>query len=277
MRVVITGGGGFLGRAVARELASGVVEVIGVSRRNLPGLLQVDDYALAPAGDVLVHLAEASDRGWVEANRSWYEQKALDVLGALIDKGFRRVVYASSAVLYGDQVRVPRDVDEPVRVVDCYTRLKRLSELEVLNRDGVAARLVNLYGLGMAVGNVLSTILKQLPLDGPVRVLDTTPVRDFLWIEDAGKALAAMALGEGAGIYNVGTSQGTSVAELAKVMLEAAGQVGRAVESENEGTCCSHLVVDIGRTTAQFGWRPETSLEEGIKTLVKKYIQEGTT
>ena len=272
MRVVITGGAGFLGRAVARELSRRGVEVIGVSRRELPGLLQVDDYAEAPVGDVLVHLAEVSDRTWVEANSGWYEQKALDVLGALLEKGFRRVVYASSAVLYGDQVKVLRGVDDPVLIVDSYTRLKHSSELEVLRRKGAAARLVNLYGPGMAGGNVLSTILKQLPLEGAVRVLDSTPVRDFLWIEDAAKALATMALGEGCGIFNVGTSHGTSIAELAQVVLEAAGQGGRPVESVYQGASRSHLVVDTDRTTAEFGWCPSTSLQEGIGTLVKHYI-----
>jgi UDP-glucose 4-epimerase len=272
MRVVITGAAGFLGRSVVSELERRGIVVTGVSRRKIPGLLQVRDYSEAPTGDVLVHLAEANDRGWVEANSVWYEERALGVLRALLNKEFRRVVYASSAVLYGDQVRTPRDVDEQVRVVDSYTRLKHSSEMEVLRCNGVAARLANLYGPGMAGGNVLSTILKQLPKEGPVRVLDTTPVRDFLWVEDAAQALAAVVLGEASGIFNVGTSQGTSIAELAQVVLETAGQGGRPVESGYQGESHSYLVVDIRRTTAQFGWRPTIPLREGIGTLVKHYI-----
>ncbi len=272
MRVVITGASGFLGRALMRELEHADIEIVGVSRQDHPGLLQVSNYSEAPAGDVLVHLAEASDRRWVEANGDWYEQKTLSVLKTLLDKGFRHVVYASSAVLYGDHIRTLRNVEEPVRIVDCYTRIKYSSELEVLRGSGIVARLVNLYGPGMAGGNVLSTILKQRPLDGPIRVLDTTPVRDFLWIEDAAQALAAMVMGKVTGIFNVGSSEGTSVAKLVQVVLEAAGQRGRTVESCYYGPSRSHLVVDIGRTTAQLGWRPKTSLQDGIGKLVKHFI-----
>ena len=63
MRVVITGAAGFLGTALRhRLLAFEQVEVLGISRRPLPGLLTVSNYAEIPSGDILIHLAESSDR-----------------------------------------------------------------------------------------------------------------------------------------------------------------------------------------------------------------------
>lgn len=274
MRIVVTGATGFLGRILMRKLAHDGVEVVGVSRHRSPGLVQVASYADAPGGDVLVHLAEASDRGWVEANKTCYEQTAFKTLGSLLEKGFDRVVYPSSAVLYGDQRKTLRCVEEPVHIVDTYTRLKYASEQAVLKKKGVVARLVNLYGPGMSRENVLSAILKQISLGGPIRVLDTTPKRDFLWIEDAAEALAAMSLGNISGTFNVGTGLGTSILELARIVLNAAGQTGRAVESVHQGTGHSHLVVDISRTVTEFGWQPATTLQEGIETLVNMIKEE---
>lgn len=269
MRIVITGASGFLGRTLMRKLALEGVDVVGVSRHRLPGLVQVASYADTPGGDVLVHLAEANDRSWVEANASHYEQTALATLDSLLGKGFDRVVYSSSAVLYGDQSEALRSVEESVHIVDTYTRLKYLSEQIVLSQKGIVARLVNLYGLSMSERNVLSAILKQIPLDGPIRLVDVTPIRDFLWIEDAAEALAIMSQGKVSGTFNVGTGQGTSILELAHIVLNAAGQTGRPLESGPHGAKRSHLVVDIAQTVAEFGWRPTTTLQKGIETLIK--------
>ncbi len=270
MKLVVTGASGFLGQAVMRNLLHTGADAVGVTRHCLPGLVQVASYADVPGGDVLVHLAEASDRQWVAAHADSYERTTLLTLESLLGKGFQRVVYASSAVLYGDQSEVPHGVGDPVQVVDAYTRLKYASEQAVLGCFGTVARLVNLYGPGMAAANVLSTILKQLPLAGPIRVFDASPVRDFLWIDDAARALSAMAIGEASGIFNVGTGVGTSIQQLADAVLIAAGQAGRSVESgQQRDKHPSRLLVEIAQTEATFGWRPDITLSEGIGNLLK--------
>ena len=269
MKIVVTGASGFLGRALMQDLAQRGIDAVGVSRHPCHGCIQIESYTDAPGGDVLVHLAEASDRAYAQANSPLYEQRSLATLDALQGKGFSRVVYASSAVLYGDQEQSLRKVGDPVHALDAYTRLKLASENAVLARDGIVARLVNLYGPGMAKGNVLSTILGQIWQDGPVRVLDATPVRDFLWIVDAARALALMATRETSGVFNVGSGQGVSIRELANVVLDAAGQAGRPVESVRVGSRLSRLVVDIAPTKDVFGWYPAVTLVEGISTLVK--------
>lgn len=246
----------------------------GVSRRFQPGFLHVASYEDTPAGDVLVHLAEASDRAYAQANAPSYEQQQLAMLETLHGKRFSRVVYASSAVLYGDRGEDTHRTGDLVYEVDAYTRLKRASELSVLAHGGVVARLANLYGPGMAEGNVLSTILKQISQDGPVRVLDTAPVRDFLWIDDAARALALIAIGGATGVFNVGSGRGVSIRELAATVLSSAGQYGRSIESVHASTRFSKLVVDIEQTEDAFGWRPAITLAEGIATLVKMNISK---
>jgi UDP-glucose 4-epimerase len=192
------------------------------------------------------------------------------VTQALVRKA-ARVVYASSAVLYGDQDQAAHGTGDPVHVTDAYNEMKHASESVILARGGTAARLVNVYGPGMPGTNVLSDILAQLDQQGPVRVMDASSVRDFLWLDDAAAALAAMATAPATGVFNVGTGVGTSIAELARLMLSAAGQPGRPIESTRSSTGRSCIVVDASTTTDVFGWRPGVSLSQGIAALVRHH------
>lgn len=268
MRVVITGASGFLGQALLAGLGEAGISCVGLSRREIPGLLRVPSYAEAPQGDLLIHLAEANDRGWVNAQGDAYEETSQRTLRALLDKGYQRVIYASSAVLYGDRDGSPRRTSDPVHIHDRYARIKQASEQQVLATGGTVARLTNLYGPGMSSSNVLSAILQQLHRTGPLTLQDTSPVRDFLWVGDAASALVHMIRSPVAGIFNVGSGVGTSIRELATLVLEAAGQPDRPLVSLRSGTPPSSLVVDITETLSAFGWRPSVALREGLRQLV---------
>ena len=72
-------------------------------------------------------------------------------------------------------------------------------------------RPANIYGPGMSKNNVLSTILQQIPGMGKLEVMDTNPVRDFIWVEDAAEGIVALALsifkdGNKCALFNLGTA-----------------------------------------------------------------------
>lgn len=273
----MTGASGFLGSALLRQFAllHPDVEIIGVTRQSLPGLVHVGNYAESPRGDVLVHLAEVNDRQRVREAGPSYEKAVADTLDSLLEKGFGRVVYASSAVLYGDEGAVPKRPIDPIYPDDAYTRIKSFSESVVVAQPGGAiARMVNLYGPGMGQSNVLNDVLAQLAGEGPIRILNASPIRDFLWIEDAARAIASMALGQPVGIFNVGTGIGTSIRQLVYTILSASGQPDRLIESAQSDKNLSHLVVDITATTAAFNWSPTVLLPAGITMLVEHFNQQ---
>ncbi len=277
LKVVVTGASGFLGACVLRVLAEQQnVEAIAVTRREISGWCRVPDYSQSPVGDVLIHLAEDNDRSQVAKAGQTYEENVLATLAALLGKGYRRVVYASSSVLYGDadiRAHLPND---PIRSDDAYMRIKRLSELAVFKLPGgVVVRLANIYGPGMSQNNVMSTILRQIPGTGSLEVMDTNPVRDFVWVQDAAEGIVALALGlfkkgnEG-GLYNLGTGVGTSIGALAGMALEIAGQTDRPVKAKFSSDRQSSLILDFSATTTTCGWTPKTTLRQGLTHLLNR-------
>lgn len=275
LSVVVTGASGFLGSRVACavEARSGV-EVIRVSRREIHGGRRVKDYSESPGGDVLIHLAEESDRTRAGRDGEEYEERSRSTLLTLLAKDYPRVIYASSGVLYGDSEARPHTPNDPLQISDAYSRTKRHSELSVLeSATGIAIRVANLYGPGMSHRNVMSTILRQIPGTGPVIVMDTAPVRDFLWVDDAAEGFASLALmekGNPGGVLNLGTRIGTSIGDLARMILRLAGEPHRRVVAAHPTGVDSSLVLDYSDVTKLCGWEPSTSLAAGAAQLLNR-------
>lgn len=268
--LVITGASGFLGSAVVRAARAAGCEVVPVARKALPAAVRVESYADAPVGEVLVHLAENNDRAEVQRLGADYARCASETAQALLGKGYGRVVYVSSAALYGQDATTPRTPAHPTFSEDVYSRTKReIEQMMLATGAAVVVRLANVYGPGMSAANVVSAIIRQIPGADPLVVRDTRPVRDFVWLDDAADALVAMATGPGSpGVYNVGSGVGCTIHDLARRALRVAGEDGREVRSSGTSGQASYLVLDIADTTREWGWRPVTSLDDGLARLV---------
>lgn len=271
MKVIVTGGSGFLGGRTVEKLLERGIEVCAVARRPLKfsGSLVVENYFDTPSGDILIHLAENSDRGQVNKIGDAYITHTADVAKSLLSKGFRRVIFASSASVYGDKSRNAHKPSDPVWGDDIYSQSKIECEKLFQKNKGVIARFSNLYGVGMPTNNVVTKIISQILSTNEVKVWNDSSIRDFLWIDDAADALVEMALGEAQGIYNVASGRSVSIKEFIKIaFLVSDVRNTRISASTKSDQPLSTILLDISETFNSFGWVPKIKLEDGIRQLL---------
>lgn len=274
--VAITGASGFIGAAAVAAAACKGVAVVAVTRRadfaiSGADVVRVDDYAETPAdtGWVLVHAAEPALIADADSCVAAHERAMAATLEALLAKPFHHVLYISSAVVYAP-TRSPTPL--PTSAALCtrpgYARAKLGNERRVREAGGTILRLANTFGPQMARATLVMDVLDQIPGRGPLRIRDAKPVRDWIWIEDVGEAVALAALAKPGGVFNVGTGRGVSAGDLAHLALRLAGAGDRPVEP----ACCDGtddaIVLDVEATHAALDWRPEVTLESGLKRLL---------
>lgn len=252
-RIVVTGASGFLARAIFSQLTALGLPFIGVSRKGSYGLHQVINYSDTPAADILIHLAEESDRAKVNLLGEAYLENAATVVEKLLERG-RSFVYASSGVVYGDAGTIPFASDACVEPTDVYSRSKIHNEALALSAGGTVLRLSNLFGMGMSPRNVVSDIAKQLGRTGPLVVRDDGPVRDFLSVNEAANAIGLLVQTPQPGIFNIGSGVGVSIRELAQLALSAVGQQNREIVAAHPLGRRSFNILDVSATKRCLGW-----------------------
>ena len=276
MKIVITGASGFLGKHILNALTKKKnIEIIPVTRKNIPGWYQVNKYSDSPLGDILIHLAENNNRNEVQTLGKSYEAQALNTLDKLLNKGYRKVVYVSSSMLYGDKISYKRNPNDACVINDIYTETKRFSELAVLNfQENIVVRLGNVYGHGMSKNNVISAVLSQIPGKGALKIINSEPIRDFIWAEDAAEGISSLVFNNSnsikKSIFNIGTGIGTSILSLAELALDIAGESERPVINMSENNGSSSIILDISDTTLNFGWHPKVPLRDGLSRLLAR-------
>ena len=275
LRVVVTGASGFIGRHVVRHLmANNQVELIPVSRRVLPNFRTVSNYSDTPSGDILIHLAEENNVERVANGNIQNINAALETTNVLTNKKYGRIIYSSSALVYGDKSSSPHSIRDVLSAESIYARMKKDSEEIILtNPNGIVLRLANVYGLGMSKENVISEVIKKIRNTADIEIRDSSPIRDFIWVNDVAEGITSIALSkygnnEKSNIYNLSTGIGTSIGELTRIALEIYGQSGRRIMSNNSNNSNSCIVLDPSHTKDIFGWKYRTTLRLGLSELI---------
>lgn len=273
--VLVTGGSGFIGRAVCAELVRRGVEVVAASRDpslRIVGVrtLLTRDYCDFDRGNctVCIHLAGRNVVPEGPGGEQTFIDETMALTRGTLDKGFRRIVYASTALVYDDRYFRPRVETDDVHPRSAYGRGKSMAEQVFLREGHVVARIANVYGIRMAKFNVLSHIISQLKGAAQIRLRNGTPVRDFIHVEDVGRAIADLAFGHELGIYNIGTGVGTSIAALVELVTATARETGRSVAFDVTDPIPSILVLDSTRIATVFNWKPQIALISGVGGLL---------
>ncbi len=273
--VVITGASGFIGQYLIKEFKRKGCVVYAVSRsggNSIEGVhnIIVKDYIDTPCPEdsILIHLADV--RSVTEAYLLGEKRisDAENSVNTIFQKPFERKIFISSSAVYDNNSTEPKTVSSPVRDSNLYIKGKLACEKCVIDNGGTVLRLANVIGPGMANFNVLSDILSQIPGKGPIKVMNTSAVRDFIDIRDVVSAIVSIAYRVGLGIYNIGSGRGISVGDLASKVMEISGEKAREIISTEAAQDNSCIILDITETKKLFGWQPEFTIDLSIKNII---------
>jgi UDP-glucose 4-epimerase len=299
VKVLVTGGAGFIGSHLADRLLARGDEVLAVDnfatarRDNLSereGLRLVEgtivDRSLVDEAfssfspDVVAHAAAS-----YKDPANWSEDAATNAVGtanvvqASQEAGIGRFVYFQTALCYGlHPLEQPITLGHPLRPTESsYAISKTAGEhyVALSDLDWVSLRLANAYG-PRNVSGPLPTFFHRLTADKPVFVMDTR--RDFIYVQDLIDLVVAALDGRGeGGAYHASSGSDFSIKELfdatvAALELDPAPEV--EVRERNTDDTYT-ILLDPSRTQADFGWSPTTPLQEGVAAAIAYYRDYG--
>lgn len=302
MRVLITGGAGFIGHNLAIRLKNNGFEVgvldslerstgLAVKKLKEAGVpvaraevTSMDDVKNALRGvDVVVHAAAYTDVAESMENPVLYLDKNVlgtaSVVEASLKTGVGLFIYLSSAAVYGDPVILPIDENHPTDPLSPYGLSKLMGEdaARFFSRFGlkyVVLRLFNVYGPGQnaAYAGVITRFVerarKGLP---PVVYGDGEQTRDFIHVEDVAETVELVIKTRHVNqVFNIGTGRPVRIRDLAVLIMRLQGVKGEPVYAAKRQGDIRHSYAEISKARRLLGFEPRIGLEEGLKRLIQE-------
>ncbi|HSO37425.1 MAG TPA: SDR family oxidoreductase [Labilithrix sp.] len=303
MRALVTGGAGFIGSHIGQRLLGDGHEVVVLdnfssgSRANVAAIGEgvrvvegdVRNLAIveecAAGCDVVFHQAAIVSVPYsVEHPQESHDvniQGTLNVLQAARKAGARRVVYASSAAIYGEEPTLPKNEGMRPEPMSPYGVEKLTGEhylatwSKLFGVETVALRYFNVFGPRQdpksPYSGVISIFVDRILAGRPITFFgDGSQCRDFVYVANVVDAnlLAATRDGVSGRVYNVACGKRTTLLELVSLIERAVGRTVERAFAEPRAGDIKESVADIARARAELGYEPAIEVEEGLKRLV---------
>ena len=309
MNVLVTGGAGFIGSHLVRQLLDAKHQVTvldNVSTGTWQHLPQGKDTCTCwemdirdkaarekieqAKFDVIVHLAaqtmvDVSVKD-PDFDASENVMGTVNILEAARHSGVKRIIFASTAASYGDvtEDRLPIREDETLAPMSFYGLSKVTVEKylklyhDLYGLDYVALRFANVYGERQGdtgEGGVISIFAKRIAKDQGITVFgDGKQTRDFIYAGDiAAGIIAAMTTDKANAVYNLSNQTETSLLELIELMAKASGKtVEPAFAAPREGDINRSMLCHEA-AVQNLNWQPKMDLAEGLARTIN-YFKE---
>ena len=292
MKFIVTGGVGFIGNNIVRQLLKQnhtPIVIDNLYRGKIENISSLDvefhkidirDFNqlrdIVKNSDGIFHEAALTD---VQESFT-RQQEYIDVNVKGTENIFRiakefdlKVVYASSSSVYGNPKKIPLVENSERHPINPYGKTKLDDEFiaEKYSKDKVSIiglRYFNVYGKGQtdSYAGVITKFINRLKQDkSPLIFGAGTQLRDFIFVQDVALAnIAAMQSNVKNGLFNFGTGITTSIEQLAKIMIELSGlklelQYEKALEGDVQ-----YSQADISLTESMLKWKYSVGLREGL-------------
>lgn len=298
---LVTGGGGFIGSNIVRLLRDDGLHVRVLDdfssghRENLDGLEDVDVVTGDVRGsdvlsevmdgvDVVFHLAASvGNARSIEHPVDDSEINAigtLRVLEAMRGAGARKIVYSSSAGIFGELRHLPIREDHPLEPASPYGVSKLAGEkmclayAQLYDLEAVCLRYFNVYGVNQrydAYGNVIPIFAHRLLSGMPLIVFsDGEQTRDFVNVRDVARANVGAARATGlSGAFNVASATSVTINHLVDLLGATAGIDPEVEYAPPRAGDVRDSLADISAARDAFAYEPEVSLEEGLAEYIE--------
>ena len=308
MRILVTGGAGFIGsHIVDQSIAAGhevaVVDNLwdegGGKKANLnpqAGFYHVDitdeaslDHVFDEVRPEIVSHQAAQHSVSVSTKTPKLDARVnvlglLNVLTNCTRVGTRKIVFASSGATYGTPVRLPIDEDVPQRPESPYGITKMVTEYylrywqEAHDLTYTALRYGNVYGPRQdpnGEAGVIAIFAKRFLNHEAVRIdWDGEQQKDYVYVGDVARAnLIALDSGDN-DIFCIGTGKGTSVNEIYRALEEIIGYSPEIVKASKRPGDIHLAYFNCGKAARILGWKAEVDLQEGIKATVDFFREQ---
>ncbi|QJD85251.1 NAD-dependent epimerase/dehydratase family protein [Cohnella herbarum] len=205
----------------------------------------------------------------------------INVLQCCIKYGVKKIIYASTAAVYGVPSFIPLSEEHPKNPISFYGASKyapeRYIELfsELHGLDYTILRYANAYGMRQdpsGEGGVVSIFLSKLLKGKPIVIFgDGEHTRDFVYVKDIVAAnLAAISEGRNQ-IYNVSCNRQTSINQLLRLICKLTGRSFEPMYSPARKGEIIHSCLNNTKAVLELGWKPQYDLEHGLQETINYY------
>lgn len=301
MKILVTGGAGFIGSHVSKLLLDKghqVTVIDNLSHGNKNALdtrvtfieADIQDQTkieeILPGHDAVIHMASFIEVG--ESVKNPVEFARNNILGtvklleAMRNTGVKKMIFSSSACVYGTPKKLPITEEDPLgEQENPYGITKITSEQfctlynNLYGFDVIILRYFNPYGPGElhqpethAIPNFIKAVLSKKPI--PL-FWKGEQIRDFIYIEDLALAHILPLTLKGLHTFNIGTETGIKVIDVVRKIFQILGYE-EAIEDKGErkGDVPS-LVASAGKIRKELGWSAKTNLDEGLRKTIEFY------
>ena len=303
MKVVVTGGCGFIGSNIAEELIKKhyvvVIDDLSTGRiENIRSLQDKENFEFVRGNitdlgllkqifedvDCIFHQAaipsvQRSVENPLDTNEANIKG-TLNVLIAARDCGVKKVVYASSSSVYGDTPELPKKENMKPNPQSPYAVSKLTGEYyckvfsDIYGIKTICLRYFNVYGpkqdpaseYAAVIPRFINRVLNNQP---PIIFGDGNQTRDFTFVKDVVKANILAMEKNVEGVFNIAYGQQISINELANKIMEIVGVKLNPVYDKPRPGDIRNSLADISLAKQKLGYMPEYSLEKGLEVTIR--------
>ncbi|NFJ21129.1 NAD-dependent epimerase/dehydratase family protein [Clostridium botulinum] len=301
MKILVTGGAGFIGSNLVDKLISMGNDVCIIDNLSTGNINNVNKKARLYINDILdsnianIFKKEKFDivyhfAAQIDVQKSIKDPMfdsnvnicgTVNILKSCVDYGVKKIIYPSSAAVYGQPEYLPIDEKHRVKPISSYGLSKYTPEeyirsfSELYNLDYTIFRYANVYGIRQdpkGEGGVVSIFMDRLFKNYPLCIFgDGKALRDYIYVEDVVNVNIAALYNGSRNLFNIGTGVYTTVKDLAKMMIDTMKVQSHIEYQEARKGDIEKSYFNIEKAKVELKWEPKYNLQKGLIKTINYY------